>query len=133
MTQFGKIIGGIIAIIIGYLMIQITHIIPILSGSFEGMLYSAKFEADGSLPIMILLGLLGAVIIIIGIILLIRGVLSQYQDHVDDMYYQPSRHHPHTRDWNDDDDDDRKSFCPYCGAKLSRGTRFCTACGKRIS
>ncbi|MDE2523351.1 MAG: zinc ribbon domain-containing protein [Methanocorpusculum sp.] len=95
------------------------------------MVYSAKFEADGSLFIITILGLLGILLLIIGIIFLVKGALSLYQDYVDTTYYQPPRHHPRIRD-REEEGSEVKSFCPYCGAKLSHETRYCTSCGKRI-
>ena len=127
-----KIIGGVLASIVGYLMIQATYILPILSGSFEGMVYRSIFESDGTLPFMMLLGFVGLVLITVGVIFLATGILSLYRDSVDNTYDRRSRSfsHIHVRG---SETDETKSFCPYCGARLTRETIYCTACGKRLS
>ncbi len=136
MVQYGKLIAGIIAAIIGFLLVNETHIIPILLGSSEGAVYSLGYMFDGSSDLMFILGLAGLAAIAAGIILLLSSLSSRNTFYDSDEYEDDApRHRPQRRDAAYDaepDLDGEKAFCPYCGAKVTRETQFCTSCGKRL-
>ena len=136
MVQYGKLIAGIIAGIIGFLLVNETHIIPILLRNSEGALYSLGYMADGSSELMFILGLAGLATVAASIILLLSSLSSQntipYSDEYEDDL---PRHRPQRR--NDAGNAEprsggEKAFCPYCGAKVTRETQFCTSCGKHL-